>query len=130
MWKLGVILSVSLIVLIVLYFNMNRKIDYKEKIEEISLKPGKIKMKIQKEEEMNKIIIPDEHIVYYFHSECPGYKEDILIVEKNHIDNEEIENYYLPEEGHAIIVKKNHVWSKEPNFKFWKLEKEKENVKY
>jgi len=131
MWKLGIILSVTIIVLIVLYFNMRRETGKVEKIEEeIVLKPGKIKMKLSKEEEINKMIIPNEHVVYYFHSECPGYKEDILIIEKDHIGNEEIENYYLPEEGYIIVVKKNHMWSKEPDFKFWKLEREKENVKY
>ncbi len=80
-----------------------------------------IKIKINKLltfEEFKKISINPNMNLYYFHSDCPGYKEDILISTKNN----GLDKFYVPERNFLILVKKDHQWTKEPKGEyFWKL---------
>jgi hypothetical protein len=130
-WKLLTVILISLILLIVCYLSFDLRGYFSVKNQEPKEQPDsvqtskKIKMVIQKEEEFKNIRIPDNHVAYYFYEECPDYKLGYFIVdkEKRTDENEEgLERYHVPEQYHLIIVQKDHIWTKEPNFKYWKSE--------
>lgn len=73
-------------------------------------------------EEFNNYPVPGGYVAYYFYTTCPDYKEKYYIIEKEGSLNK----YYLPEENYALIVKKDHEWTKVPNFAHHK----KENIQY
>ncbi len=130
-WKLVTVMLISLILLVVCYLTLDldksKYVKYfpgrekeKEKESDNSYElfenSKKVKTDIQKEEDLKKIKIPDNYIVYYFPVKCPDYKQEFFLV-----SNEEgLEKYYLPEENHLILIKKEHKWTKDPNFVYWK----------
>jgi hypothetical protein len=99
-------------------------------------------------DQISKLIVPPDHIGYYFGGPCPGYKDNILIVEYSREEGSEeigvreesegkeegkegstegegksviegrMDKYYLPEEGYAIIVHKNHSWTNKPTYEY------------
>jgi len=126
-WKLITIILVSLILLIVCYLTLicpldiqkyftNKKIQEKDKPTYV-LK--KMKIDIPNEEYLKNIKLPENHIAYYFFSKCPEYKQEYFLVDHTVKD---LEKYHVPEQGHLIIVKKDHKWTKEPNFEYWKTQ--------
>jgi hypothetical protein len=126
-WKLVTVVLVSLILLVICYLTLDlQKYFVSKKVQEPVHDLAvvkKIKIDIPKEEDLRKIKIPEDHIAYYFPSECPSYKQEFFL-----IDTEEgLEKYYVPEEKHMIIVKKDHRWTKEPDFVHWKYEAKSAN---
>jgi hypothetical protein len=94
----------------------------------VGLTPNKFKIVFQKEEDFkndfkkirSQLKIPDDHIAYYFPDECPSYKLEFYIID---IENG-LEKYYVPEQNHLIVVSKDHRWTKEPEFIFWRIDSE------
>jgi hypothetical protein len=129
-WKLVAVALLSLILLITCYLTLDiqRYISFplleKEELgqpknyDELFMRFKKIKIDIQTEDDFKKINIPDEHTLYYFPSICPDYKQGVFITS---IENG-LSKYYVPEENHLILVKKDHIWTKQPDFNYWKLE--------
>ena len=142
-WKLIAVVLTSLILLIVCYltvvspFSDVKKYfvnhEQKEPIYDFKI-VKKIKISFSKEEEfLNFVSVKDfvsntndftnvneqsnEYIAYYFPEGCPSYKLGYLLVDTN---EEGRDNYYVPEDGYLIIVNKEHRWTKEPSFKYWK----------
>jgi hypothetical protein len=132
-WKLVTVILISLILLIACYLTLDLQIanvalfkkvqDHsKEPISSTTLYTKKIQIDLQ-EDNFKNLKIPEDHVAYYFPTECPDYKLGFYIVDKEYRENnkgDDLERYYIPEEKHLIIVKKDHIWTKEPNFTFWK----------
>jgi hypothetical protein len=121
-WKLITVILISLILLVVCYLTLDLQkhfqIKRNEQIQSEFFTNKKIKLDIQKEEDLKKFNIPDGHIIYYFPDKCPDYKSEFFL-----IDNENgLDKYYIPEEKHIILVKKDHRWTKQPDFIYWKFE--------
>ena len=57
-------------------------------------------------------------VLYYFPVECPDYAKNMLII----VQEGNLDRYFVPEMETLIVVKKNHKWTKEPSFIFWKNE--------
>jgi len=136
-WKLVTVMLISLILLIVCYMSLDldkskyqlivkRYLKYPagevNQVEYTDLSFGdsrKIKVDsqlIQKEDDLKKLKIPDDHVVYYFPGKCPSYKQDIFLISTE----DGLDKYYVPEEYHLVLVQKTNRWSKEPDFTYWK----------
>lgn len=136
-WRLVAVVLISLVLLVVCYLTLDRGegvqryFKYGQKNTEISVehKPvgltqNKFKMSFQKEEDFKNAInriktqlgLPDDYIAYYFPVKCPDYKLEFYIMDIEY----GLEKYYVPEEGHLILVGKDHIWTKEPDFVYWK----------
>jgi len=121
-WKLITVVLVSFILLIACYLSLYQtnfviggKSSEKELVHNFDT-VKKIKINFQNEEDFKKFHIPDGHTGYYFPTTCPSYKLEYFIVDKD----EHLERYHVPEEGYLIIVKKEHLWTKEPDFTYWR----------
>ena len=122
-WKLVTVVIISFILIVTCYLTLDMQkyfITKKDSLKEpeLDLNTKKIKINISKEEDLKKIKIPDNHVIYYFPSKCPNYKEEFFLTETD----EGLDKYYVPEEGYVIIIKKDHKWTKDPDFVYWKLE--------
>jgi len=132
-WKLVTVVLISLILLVVCYltldfqkysdslpkyFNLSsKKIPVQEPTTVFNSR--KIKIDFTKEEDFKNVKLPDGHVGYYFFEECPSYKQEYFLID---FTDEGLEKYHVPEQGHLLVVKKDHKWSKEPNFTYWKSE--------
>jgi len=67
-------------------------------------------------EEFDDIIIPEDMVLYYFPEECPDFTKGIYIS----IIVNDLEKYYIPENNNFLLVKKEHKWTKDPNFVLWR----------
>jgi len=127
-WKFVAVILISFIILLVCYFFLiptptPSKKPRGEKYQEKKLISGKLKIldPIPDEETFKNIVKdiklqnPDyqDHIAYYFPNECPSYKLEYFIIDSK--------KYYVPEEGYLIFVKKDHKWTKEPNFPYFMI---------
>jgi len=148
-WKLIAVVSISLILLVVCYLtivsplpdvkkyfiNVKKTEEQKETTSYRGLK--KIKINFSKEEDFIKFIngnvrndfirntndftvtkVDNELVAYYFPEGSPSYKSEYFLIDTD--DNKE--NYHVPEDGYLIIVKKDHKWTKDPDFTYWKAE--------
>ena len=130
-WKLIAVVSISLILLILCYLTIVSTPDIKKYFNNYNLNKTdgmnyvqqsktKIRINFSKEEDFIKFVGNlDNEVAYYFPEGCPSYKSEYYLVDFN--DNKE--NYHVPEDGYLIIVKKDHKWTKEPNFLYWKVDK-------
>lgn len=127
-WNIIFVVFTSIFLLITCYTMLEIK-KFKSKevhvtectVEQKLEKFKKIKSDISSLEELNKIIVPQDHIIYYFPSKCPDYKQEFYLIS---VENG-LDRYYVPEEKHLIIVNKNHHWNKKPDFDYWtSIEKE------
>lgn len=123
-WKLAVVVIVSLFLLTICYLTVNLQANLQIKKEteyDFETKtPDQFKkfIGVQREEDLKKIKIPENHVIYFFPEKCPDYKSDCFLV--NTVGG--LDKYYLPEENYIIIIKKDHKWTKEPNFIYWKFD--------
>ncbi len=123
-WKLVTVILVSLILLVVCYLTLDFQkyfVTKKQLVQEpvTVFNTQKIRTDVTKEEDLKNIKLPDGHIGYYFFAECPSYKQEYFIVD---LTEEGLDKYHVPEQGYLIIVKKDHKWTKEPNFVYWRSE--------
>jgi hypothetical protein len=127
-WKLVTVVLISLILLVVCYLTLDfqryftlysgtKKIPVHEPMTVFN--SHKIKTDIANEEDFKNIKLPDGYVGYYFFGECPSYKQEYFLID---LTDEGLEKYHVPQQGHLVIVKKDHWWSKEPNFTYWKSE--------
>lgn len=131
-WKLTVVVLISLILLVVCYLTISvpNYFTFKKEIQKEPVHDKvtrKFKIDFLKEEDFKNFFRAPEgatlrgqtHIAYYFPGPCPYYKLEYFLVD---LTDEGLETYHVPEEGYLIIVKKDHKWTKEPDFTYWKLE--------
>ena len=135
-WKLIAGVLISLILLVVCYLildaqkyikylpgNVSAKIIQEPEHKPVGLSQGKFKIDFSKEEDFKngfkklklQLKLTDDYVAYYFPIKCPDYRLEIYLLE---VENG-LEKYYVPEEGHLIVIKKDHVWTKEPDFLYW-----------
>lgn len=137
-WKLIAVISISLILLFICYLtiinplpeglikkyfkNENQNQIQIQSENQIIQESKKIKIDFSNQENFNNFIKDNiDHNYYngyYFPEECPSYKLEYFLIE----NNENNENYYVPEKGYMIIIKKEHTWTKEPTFTYWKYQ--------
>jgi len=123
-WKLIAIILISVILIIIGYSQWpvnhiikESTIDYNMFINETMSK--KINNFVISEEELKKIKVPENMMIYYFPGDCPHYTQDMFI----HIVSNGLDKYFVPETKSLILVKKDHKWTNEPkDFVFWSVE--------
>ncbi len=128
-WKLVTVILISLILLIASYLTLVSTADFQKyfitkkiQVQEPNYNftiHQKIKIDIPKEEDFKVLKIPENYVGYYFFDKCPEYKQEFFLID---LTEEGLEKYHIPEQGYLIIVKKEHKWTKEPDFAYWKLE--------
>jgi hypothetical protein len=120
-WKLITVFLISLIIIVICHLSLDiqKYFPKKEKEQsepELFENAKKIKLELN-EDDFKKIKAPDDSVLYYFPNKCPDYKQGFFLVS---IENN-LEKYYVPEEHHLILIKKDHKWTKEPdNLIYWK----------
>jgi len=135
-WKLFTVIFMSLVLLILCYFTLDcltlsdnfQQLKYQhqphqhqhqlyhEDNDKVENKTRKVKILIDKEDDLKGITIPSDYVVYYFPEKCPDYKSGYFLIDLSN----DLEKYYIPEDNHLIIINKNHIWTKEPDFLYWK----------
>jgi hypothetical protein len=142
-WKLIAVVLISLILLVICYLTIVSPLSTPsivknyfvgknhERSQEEPLHIKKFKINFSKEEEFTNWCTNFVHVfvggtneftkngrvVYYFPEGCPNYKQGYFLVDT---DDEGHENYHVPEDGYVIIVNKDHKWTKDPTFSYWK----------
>lgn len=144
-WKLVTVLLIAVILLVMCYITLDmqkylRYLPGKEKEKEKDNEnpiTGKVNVFFQNEDEFINTVkkMKIDKVVYYFPVKCPDYKMEYFLIDTYENLEEDtlsspssdkiiLEKYYVPEEGSMIIVKKDHKWSKYPDFLYWKYSNE------